>query len=866
PETETHLDVGFLVRKCWGTKSSYILHDDAIYRNPRSDWIHMDANLSVICKNGRIIEIVVEDNGSNYYASQIYVEGSGSGVDAFPVFDEYGLNTSVILDDPKLKNLEIDQINRPKGAGQGFQERPWTWDQTNDALYGYPERLQVIARHPEEDGTIQGDWNFGTPILEDHLGDRILSVEVIEPGLYSSGRSTPELSDITIEFNSSLTIDNDFNGSADFVEAKVKGFSTSVLSKFVLGDTATYDDNSTGTVIERGLFDERPDAIFLDGRNLFLNSILDFGYEEENKSTYIRLNDVVDYDADSKKSYIELYIDDRFPTQLFYGNGVTRPQSQVVPKLGNRILVSEPVPASSWALDEPTIKKQFSYTDQNGQYAFGNLDPGMYNVTVFLEDIKWQESTFRPQSSPTRISEVLYVPGFPQLVLESDNLGEGKSALVWSLESRNLVRPSQQLDAENEFLLEFYNKTLQGVGRGFDPSQDPPELTFIPDGKNIGTATPEVDLSVNADGSLNLTIVDNEATTAYFPGDRFTIVYSSSITGVDFFESFYFSESNQTINFGSAGSETLGKPRLVLFPDDSGGLNPLEVPLSTSFRGDQPFNLNGVVFDANGSIVDTQIDWSIKLDFNASDGNNSRVAQLLGDSGIRDVNASGDQVRLFLYSTLRQGVGSIKGFEILAGGNGYSAGDRIRFSQGYGFDANVTEVDANNGIAKIEVNRRGFNIPETLLPQVWDNNYSDLSSGAGAVIKPLYFSGLLTVEANATFSDQSGVEHNLSKIIYIRPSTRNLLSSREKWLNKYLDSFMEKDDDWWVDGGNITEDNDQDGLTNVEEFSYGTNPLEGDTDGDGLNDRQEVAGIPVVEAAVIYNSNPLIYDSDNDGW
>ena len=373
-----------------------------------------------------------------------------------------------------------------------------------------------------------------------------------------------------------------------------------------------------------------------------------------------------------------------------------------------------------------------------------------------------------------------------------------------------------------------------------------------------------IDVSVNVDGSLNLTIVDNEATTAYFPGDRFTIVYSSSITGVDFFESYYFSESNQTINFGSAGSETLGEPRLVLFPDDSGGLNPLEVPLSTSFRGDQSFNLNGVVFDANGSIIDAQIDWSIQLDFNASDGNNSRVAQLLGDSGIRDVNASGDQVRLFLYSTLRQGVGSIKGFEILAGGSGYSENDRIRFTKGYGFDANATFVEGS--LMDIQVNKRGFNIPKDLLPQIWDQDYNNTSSGTGAVIKPIYFSGLLTVEANTSFTDQqTGQEHNLTEKLLIRPSTRELLTDKEKWLNKYLDSFMEKDTDWWGDLGNLTDDIDQDGLTNAEEYSFGANPIEEDTDIDGLSDREEVAGNPS-DASIIYNSNPLIYDSDNDGW
>ena len=144
-------------------------------------------------------------------------------------------------------------------------------------------------------------------------------------------------------------------------------------------------------------------------------------------------------------------------------------------------MISDPVPGSSWAINEPLTKRQYSYTDQNGQYAFGNLDPGMYNVSVFLEDIKLQESTFRPQADPYRISQVLYVPGFPELTLETDNLGRGISSLVWTLESRNLARPSAQLNAEDEFLQEFYNKRLEGIGRGFDPAGDLPNLVFIPD-------------------------------------------------------------------------------------------------------------------------------------------------------------------------------------------------------------------------------------------------------------------------------------------------------------------------------------------------------------------------------------------------
>ncbi|MDA8805939.1 InlB B-repeat-containing protein [Opitutales bacterium] len=866
-ENPAHLDTLFLARKCWGTKVSYQLHDNAYYRNPYSDWLPMDANLSVICENGKILEIVVEDNGSNYYASQIYVEGSGTGVDAFPVFDEYGLNTSVILDDPKLKNLELDKIYRPKGAGQGFQERSWAWDETgnslftvtrdgdpetfpNDPLSGDPqERVRVVVRHSEDTPNLNSIWHLGTPILADHQGDRIFSVEVTEPGLYSATR---DLSEVSIEFNGSVALDQDFNGTSDFIAAEVTGLSTSRMTRLVLDDNASYEDNSSGTVIERGLFDERPSAQFLDGRNL--SNLTNFGYELETPSDYIRLNNVVDYDPDPKKSFIELYIDDRFPAQLYYGNGVTTTTSQTVPAFGNRILISDPVPGSSWAINEPLTKRQYSYTDQNGQYAFGNLDPGMYNVSVFLEDIKLQESSFRPQADPYRISQVLYVPGFPELTLETDNLGRGISSLIWTLESRNLARPSAQLNAEDEFLQEFYNKRLEGIGRGFDPAGDPPELIFIPDPDNLSTSKPNLTVAINVDGSLTLQIVDDDNTTVFFPGDRFTIIYNNSISGVDFFESYYFSESNSTINYGSGGSQALGAPSLFLFPDDGGGLNPLEVPLSTNFRGDQPFNLNALVYDANGSIITPtpQIDWNITLDFNASDGNNSRVAQFEDSLGNRDLNASGEQVKFFLYSTLRKGVGSINGFNILAGGENYALGDRLRFSEGYGFDANITDINSTNGaITGIQLNHRGFGISESAVLSIWDANYSSLSAGIGAVIKPVFPSGVLVLDVNTTLA--TGI--TLSKQLRVRPSNSNFLNSREKWLNQYLDSFMEKDALWWNLQGNHLE------YTHQDEMNAGTNPLALDTDLDGRNDINESTVNPSG-----FTSNPLIYDTDADGW
>lgn len=55
----------------------------------------------------------------------------------------------------------------------------------------------------------------------------------------------------------------------------------------------------------------------------------------------------------------------------------------------------------------------------------------------------------------------------------------------------------------------------------------------------------------------------------------------------------------------------------------------------------------------------------------------------------------------------------------------------------------------------------------------------------------------------------------------------------------------------------LTLDSDHDGLTDVEEATYGTNPLVADTDIDGLGDYEEIK---------IYHTNPLLADTDGDGY
>src|SRR6056300_1797026 len=110
--------------------------------------------------------------------------------------------------------------------------------------------------------------------------------------------------------------------------------------------------------------------------------------------------------------------------------------------MGGKIIVSESLPGLNWAINEPLYKPHYSYTDQFGQYAFSELEPGLYNLAVLMEDQGYQESTFRPEANKARVSQLVYVPGFPELTLETDNGGLGKSRLVWSRESRLLSRPA----------------------------------------------------------------------------------------------------------------------------------------------------------------------------------------------------------------------------------------------------------------------------------------------------------------------------------------------------------------------------------------------------------------------------------------
>ena len=121
-------------------------------------------------------------------------------------------------------------------------------------------------------------WNFGNPILADNLGDRILEVDILDRGDYDNTLATDVFS-VDIEFNNTVVmnindvnvtsfIDLDRDGQDDFREANLTANLNHFLTDFYLDRNGTYDDNTSGKIIERGLFLEDPTVYILDGSML----------------------------------------------------------------------------------------------------------------------------------------------------------------------------------------------------------------------------------------------------------------------------------------------------------------------------------------------------------------------------------------------------------------------------------------------------------------------------------------------------------------------------------------------------------------------------------------------------------------------
>jgi hypothetical protein len=803
-----------------------------------------DANLSVVTQQGKISEIVVRYGGEMYINEELAITGTGSGVDAIPVIREDGYNTMIILDDPDLKNIELGPIQNPRGGGMGFSERPWSWDANFPAIFG-PTEQAVLQIAPFDDigaGTDFPNWNYGTPTMGNFsFGDQIREIIVRDYGLYDGTRPTQSI--VTIDFNSST--------SPVFDEANITARMAFRMTRIALDQNATYLDmnpqNNADAWRTRSLYQEQPvlNIIDFDG-----NSINMVG---ENISDFIRGNGNGNYLSSGKGNYFDLYVDDRFPNNFFYGFGKGATH---LPAMGGSITVVDPIPGLTWGANEPVERNMTVYTDQNGYYMIPDLEPGMYNVAVFMEDENFQESTFRPEGFPNLVSQTLYVPGMPELTLESDNFGYGKSKLIWSAQSRDHSRFSGMMTAFQEEATE--RKILEGIGAGFQNGESP-ELVIVPNADNTSFVRPNVQAIGLIDGSLRLQIIDDLNTSSYNLGDKFTVYFSSSVSGVNFVEDYVHSLSSQTSWAGSTDSHRAGMSRIQISPNDGNGTNFVEIPLRTiSNLGSADANVSFTVqeYNASGLVANanlTTVQWRIVYDFNDSlETNSSRLASL-------DVT-TGANVTLNLHSTMR--TGRVLDFEVLNTGNNYLTGSSVTLDgSGTGFLGTIQAEPTDGNITGVAIENLGIGYDGTEPIIIEDIN------GTGAVLKAL-MGGQFYLEANFTNADGELLQDR----VRLMASRRNLLSDQEAWLDLYLDNFSTPVTGWWAldsDGDTITNlgeyqlgtnpllaDTDGDGLTDSNETSVGTNPLITDTDGDGLSDSNETGG----------GTNPLLIDSDGDGF
>ena len=677
----------FSTLSCSGTTENFVLVNDPHRLSP--DFDSYDLNCSAITENGMIREIIMDSTGTRYYSPRLLFSGTGSGVDAIPVFNSDGKITRIFYDDNRTKNLELDQVQRPSGAGHGFTERPFTkdykyssshyirdmvrftlfWDISyqfsNKALRIDRSISSVSPRLPNEDfpGSPSNAEHPVSPSLQDAWGDRVSDIEVINPGLYETNAN------LFIKIENSGNTGVDFNAThanySAFQPASAVAFKTNRLTNFKIDRNGTYQQSNV-LMADQKKYDVWRSTFLAEPTVEISNHFGGVSFSGEDKSDEIfRLNGQRGFEFADQGSHFDLVVDDRVPNKFYYGL-----ENSDAFSMGGEILVKDGMFGLNWGSSNDW--DGVGYTDENGYYSITNLEPGFYNIAVIMEDEKFQDITFRPDSNLTLVSRSLYVPGFDPLVLQSDGTGNGKSALIWSNQSRAKSISSTSTDL---------SKTLEGIGGGFKAGEETKiQFRIDPFPENTGQGTPNLTTVISSiDGTLKITIEDDENSTTFDITDKFTVSFASTISGIDFTEDFEYLDSNNSYWGGVKAKSTSGTGTytLILSPQASGNNN-LEIDINSlnSPQAITPFNLT--VFDENGSDTNastglkyaSSATWNIEFDQNVTDPTSTDTNKTLMLSSL-----SGSSTNLTLFSSLRG-----KGARLIAHWNDQNVSTRIRSS------------------------------------------------------------------------------------------------------------------------------------------------------------------------------------------
>ena len=177
-------------------------------------------------------------------------------------------------------------------------------------------------------------------------------------------------------------------------------------------------------------------------------------------------------------------------------------------------------------------------------------------------------------------------------------------------------------------------KELGGLGGGFYGDSAAINLNIEPHPSNTSFGIPNIQPQIEIDGTLSLFIIDDVNSSTFDPDDRFTVSYSSSISGIDFsdkYESTFLDNSfmggtKQSINAKAENNQSL---TLFLSPNSGASSNAVEVVIAGSKTPSAYTTFSLTAYDSNGRPIDcSNAQWSLDLDFNVSDGNYSKIAVL----------------------------------------------------------------------------------------------------------------------------------------------------------------------------------------------------------------------------------------------
>ena len=163
-------------------------------------------------------------------------------------------------------------------------------------------------------------------------------------------------------------------------------------------------------------------------------------------------------------------------------------------------------------------------------------------------------------------------------------------------------------------------------------------------------------------------------------------------------------------------------------------------------------------------------------------------------------------------------------------------------------DGNISLNDAVGAVSDVDLTGGNLNGNNTVIY----SKFGDIDiSNSQATVNGLIYAPFGTVTIDCDNFNMNGLIIAQNVVIDGYGANINYSSSWAELVGTESEELS-----WTMDDWQYLADTDEDGLTNLQEYELGTEPYNDDTDGDGLNDGEEIN---------TYITDPLKVDTDDDG-